>query len=134
MAARNRVCYLCGAHYDYCPTCSQDSSKPTLLTTYCSQNCADIFRICMEHSMGLRTTEEAQKQLKNLDLSRQNHFMESIRNEFDKIMAEEIELDDPVELQEEVKTEPVKNDNFNSKKSFKNFMNYNTREVVKKKK
>ena len=28
MGRRSRECYLCGAKYSYCPTCSQDKMKP----------------------------------------------------------------------------------------------------------
>ena len=45
----NRTCIICGKQYHYCPTCGEDSSKPTWYLIFDSQNCHDIYDVCTQY-------------------------------------------------------------------------------------
>lgn len=128
---RNRTCYLCGRDYQYCPSCTEDRYRPAFMSAYCSQDCADIFDICTRYNMGVVTKEDAKEALLTKDLSRRENFKDCVKNDLNHILTvnpEEIVIEEPkVDA-------PKSEEKIPEKKSFKNFMNYNTREVVKKKK
>lgn len=74
MAKRDRVCYLCGEKYQYCPTCGNDRLKPSWMSQFHSENCKNIFEICTKFNMELITKEEAANELKKCDLSNKENF------------------------------------------------------------
>ena len=103
MGRRQRECYLCGSKYQYCPTCSQDRTKPSWMSEFHSENCKDIFDICTRFNMQMLTKDEATSAIEKCDLSNKLNFRKSVQNtlynllKVDDIVLEEnnfvVELD-----------------------------------------
>lgn len=89
MGKRNRVCLLCGTKYEYCPTCTQDKTKPAFMAEFHSESCKNIFEICTRFNMGLMSKVEAQEALASCDLSHRANFKPFVQRDLDKIFAEE---------------------------------------------
>ena len=97
MARRQRECYLCGSQYNYCPTCSQDRTKPAWMAEFHSENCKDIFDICTRFNMQLLTKEEAVKALEKCDLSNKLNFRPSVQNTLSNLLkVEEVIAEDSI--------------------------------------
>jgi len=92
MAKRDRKCYLCGTKYKYCPTCSDDKMKPTWMAEFHSENCKNIFEICTEFNLELKSKTEAQEALLNCDFSNQENFKSYVQRDLENIFAEEPKL------------------------------------------
>ena len=89
MGRRSRECYLCGAKYEYCPTCTQDKMKPTWMAEFHSENCKTIFEICTRFNMKLITKTEAKAALKECDLSNKANFKECVKRDLSVILKED---------------------------------------------
>ena len=89
MGRRTRECFLCGEKYNYCPTCSQDKTKPTWMAEFHDENCKDIFSICTRFNMQLFTKEEAREAIETCDLSNKENFKDSVKRDLANIFAEE---------------------------------------------
>ena len=89
MGRRNRECYLCGEDYLYCPTCSQDRTKPTWMAEFHSESCKNIFDICTRFNMGMLSKMEAQGELSACDLSNKANFKSFVKRDIEVIFAEE---------------------------------------------
>lgn len=64
----NRICYLCGQKYSYCPNCNEDVYKPSWYAMWCSENCKEIDNILAAHTVGQISISEAKEMLVNLNL------------------------------------------------------------------
>lgn len=96
MGRRNRSCYLCGESYQYCPTCSQDRTKPAWMAEFHSENCKNIFDICTRFNMKMFTKDEAKKAIEKCDLSNKLNFRPSVQNTLSNILkVDEILLESP---------------------------------------
>jgi len=80
MGRKSRECYLCGESYKYCPTCTNDRTKPVWMAEFHSENCKDIFDICTRFNMEMLTKEEAQSAIEKCDLSNKLNFRPSVQN------------------------------------------------------
>ena len=89
MGRRTRTCYLCGETYKYCPTCSQDRTKPSWMAEFHSENCKTIFDICTRFNMQMMSKEEAQDALNVCDLTNKANFKSYVQHDLDVIFAEE---------------------------------------------
>ena len=89
MARRDRECYLCGAKYEYCPTCYQDRLKPSYMADFHEENCRNIFDICTRFNMELMSKEEAKAALEKCDLSNKANFKSYVQRDLANIFAEE---------------------------------------------
>lgn len=89
MGRRDRNCYLCGEHYQYCPTCSNDRMKPAYMATFHSENCKNIFDICTRFNMNIMSKAEAQEALNACDLSNKANFKSYVQRDLENIFAEE---------------------------------------------
>lgn len=77
----NRTCVVCQTKYHYCGNCSDTHNpKETWRNIYCSENCMNIFDVLSAHAFGHITDAEANKKLKELDISKVKDF----RNDFKK--------------------------------------------------
>ena len=43
--AHERICVVCGKHYEYCKNCSQYAHLPTWMYAYCSEPCKETYLI-----------------------------------------------------------------------------------------
>lgn len=89
MAARTRECYLCGEKYRYCPSCSQDKYKPAWMANFHSEDCKNIFQICTDFNLGIKTKHEAQVALEQCDLSNKENFKSYVQYDLGNIFAVE---------------------------------------------
>lgn len=89
MAKRDRNCYLCNEHYEYCPNCSQDRMKPSWMSAFHSENCKNIFDICTRFNMQLMSKAEAQDALCACDLSNKENFKSYVQHDLENIFAED---------------------------------------------
>lgn len=98
-----RKCYNCGKIYSYCPDCSDDRSKPAIMSTFHDQNCADIFDTCVKFNMGLISKEEAKEMLSCCDLKEKSSFRKDVQRDIKAIFAENkkrIEQVEPKKVEE----------------------------------
>lgn len=91
MGRRTRECYLCGSKYNYCPTCSQDRTKPSWMAEFHSENCKDIFDICTRFNMQFFTKDEAKSAIEKCDLSNKLNFRPSVQNTLSNLLKVEEE-------------------------------------------
>lgn len=84
-----RKCYLCGEKYKYCSTCSDDKSKPSWMSEFHSESCKNIFQICTDFNLGLKTKSEAKEALEKCDLSNKENFKSYIQHDLENIFVEE---------------------------------------------
>ena len=89
MARRQRKCYLCGEKYQYCPTCSQDRSKPAWMNEFHSESCKDIFDICTRFNMNIMSKTEAQEALNSCDLTNKSNFKSYVQHDLEVIFADD---------------------------------------------
>ena len=82
----NRTCKVCGEQYYFCPTCAKAPVSEKYKTMFCSKNCYDIFYTLSRLAVGTINKSEAKEIFYSLDLSKQNKFSESIKNDVDEIM------------------------------------------------
>lgn len=98
MGRRNRSCYLCGESYQYCPTCSQDRTKPAWMAEFHSENCKNIFDICTRFNMKMFTKDEAKEAIEQCDLSNKENFRPSVQRTLSNLLKveENIFTEDPI--------------------------------------
>lgn len=83
MARGQRICFVDGTHYRYCPSCREFDPNQTWRMLYCSQNCWDIEELWEKYFRdGLITREEAEEIAKTLDFSNIANFREQIKADF----------------------------------------------------
>ena len=99
--AKARTCYLCGATYKYCPTCSSGRTKPAYMAQFHSESCKNIFEICTNYNAGLISKAEAQEALAACDLSDRANFKAYVQRDLDNIFA----TDEAIEPSHEVVNE-----------------------------
>ena len=85
MARKERECYLCGAEYRYCGTCSNDRMKPAWMSEFHNENCKNIFDICTRFNMNLISKIEAQDALKACDISKKENFKPYVQRDLENI-------------------------------------------------
>ena len=64
----NRTCIICGKSYHFCPTCGEDSGKPSWYFIFDDKNCHDIYETCVAYRDKNITIAEAQKRIKELNI------------------------------------------------------------------
>lgn len=88
MGKDNRICYLCGQKYSYCPTCSDDVYKPSWYAMWCNEHCKDIDQVLASHTVGVIDIKEAKQKLLSLNLDFDNmQIKEDIRVHLDEILS-----------------------------------------------
>ena len=112
MAKNNRTCANCGKRYHYCPTCTEDQNKPTWMSSYCSENCKNLFVGATDYFAGLISKEKAKDIVYSADLKNINKFhhgvvkfINTIKSMFDE---KEKKTQDNVELKEQNKQKILK--------------------------
>lgn len=88
MGKDNRICYLCGEKYSYCPTCSEDTFKPSWYSMWCSEYCKDVDQILAAHTVKVISIEEAKQKLLDLNLDFDKMKMNNdIREHLNEILS-----------------------------------------------
>lgn len=70
--AGKRKCIVCGAEYDYCPNCNNEQPRWRFL--FDTKNCNDIWEVFNDYRTGQMNATQADKALKQLDLSKEADF------------------------------------------------------------
>lgn len=83
----NRKCIICQREYHYCPTCGEDSGKPSWYAIFHNQNCHDIYDICVGYRDKEISTDEAYNKLTKIDLSNLEDFNEGTKGQIKEILA-----------------------------------------------
>lgn len=73
----NRTCCICSKQYSYCPNCAEDSLKPIYLTSFCSENCKNIYTACARYNAKQINKKEAKTLLSRCDISDFNNYTDS---------------------------------------------------------
>ena len=119
----NRTCIICKTSYHYCPTCGEDSGKPSWYAIFDGQNCHDIYEVCTQYRDKIVDSNTAYDLISKLDISKIDNFAESTRLQIEEIMQLHKEVINPSIVEEE-KVEPVKKNvsnvnNINNTKQYK---------------
>lgn len=70
--AGKRKCCVCGAEYDYCPNCNDEQPRWRFL--FDTQNCNRIWDVFNDYRTGQKDATQAEKALRQLDLSNEKDF------------------------------------------------------------
>lgn len=106
MGNKERMCSVCKCNYKYCPSCKDDSKKPTWLFAFCSENCRNIYNITSAFEDKQLVDIEAKKKLEKLDLSRKEYFGTSYKNSIASIMKAKTQI---VKKENKTDIKPVNN-------------------------
>lgn len=82
----NRTCIICKTTYHYCPTCGEDSGKPSWYHIFDGQNCYDIYEVCTQYRDKIIDAETAYNLISKLDLSKIDAFAESTKLQIEEII------------------------------------------------
>lgn len=94
----NRKCIICNCEYHYCPTCSEDSEKPTWYFIFHNKNCHDIYDVCTQYRDKEIDAEKANEILSSLDLSDIENFEETTRLQIEEIMKTKVTKNSKLEV------------------------------------
>ena len=90
MAKPNRQCLCCQTKYNYCPSCSRaDAVKPAWFSEFCSEACMTLWSTLTKHNMSMLSKEEAKAIILNLDLKPIDTYVDCVKRDYNKVMAEE---------------------------------------------
>lgn len=84
--ATQKKCIVCGKTYEYCPHCNKGSKNDRWKSSYCSENCRDIFHTCSNFEGKLLSQEEAFNKLNGLNI-KSIDVKKSVKGSVDRIMA-----------------------------------------------
>lgn len=99
----NRICVCCSTEYRYCNSCSEDKTKPSWYSIYCSENCKKLFHATSSYFAKTASIEEIKVRFDDCDLSYKHKlkpkFIEAIDNVYNVETKTEIlnEVTDAVE-------------------------------------
>ena len=108
----NAKCAICGTPYHMCMSCGKD--KGLVWKRFCdTPEHYKIYQVVHGYTTGLYTKAEANKKLKNIDLSDIDKLRENIRNILNEIMnyskkTNDVVDESPVDEAEDVEPEPAK--------------------------
>ena len=83
----NRSCIICNKSYRYCPTCGEDSDKPTWYFIFDRQNWHDIYEVCTQYRDGKIDIQEAYEKVSKLDISDLDNFPTVTQSQIKEIIA-----------------------------------------------
>lgn len=86
MSKNNRVCFLCGQNYHYCPTCYPDTNKPSWYAMWCSEECKKLDNILAAHTMKHITTKEAKEKIEELKLKDIKFSDDNVKRHYNNII------------------------------------------------
>lgn len=98
MAKYTQICLLCKQTYEYCGGCSKYKNLPTYMTTFCSQNCKDIYQTMADFENGKISKDKAELKLAGLDTIRHMFYTNSFASSYKKI----VESDEDASKKDEV--------------------------------
>lgn len=119
MAKTNKICFLCGTKYHYCPTCNSDINKPSWYAMWCSEQCKDLDRILAAHTTKQISTEEAKDKIKDLKLKNIKFNDENVERHYNEIMSYKDKIEENVKVENNSKVTTTTTTNSASVKTIK---------------
>lgn len=90
MAIKERKCLSCTTAYKYCPDCSRvDKLAPAWKAQFCSESCATLWTTLTKFGMDRLTKSEAKSIISELDLKPIDCYVDCVKRDYAKVMAEE---------------------------------------------
>jgi hypothetical protein len=87
---KNKRCLACGEKFSYCPDCSRiDKLKPAWASQFCVESCATLWTTLTKFGMSMITKSEAKEIISALDLKPIDVYVECVKRDYSKVMAEE---------------------------------------------
>lgn len=87
--SNKRNCVICGAEYEYCPSCKKYNHLPRWMFLFDNQNCKDIYEIINQYDAKVIDKTEAKTKLAELDITKKESFADSFRKMIDEILVDE---------------------------------------------
>lgn len=119
---KNKQCLACGEKFSYCPSCSRvDKLAPAWKSQFCSEPCMTLWTTLTKFGMNYLSKHEAKEIISALDLKPIDAYVECVKRDYAKVMAEEkkpkrgkraemqIIIDEAMNLPKEVVVELVEN-------------------------
>ena len=104
MRKPNRKCVICGHEYFYCTSGCQDSlGKPSWMTSFCCDNCKQIYEVVAKYNFDKTTAKDARIILDSCDLSKKEKFTPATQ----RLIAEIYDTADIQEVDEFVNTTEI---------------------------
>lgn len=101
--ATPRICCVDKTKYEFCPHCNKVSFDEMWKTTFCSENCRDIYKLATSYTHNKISSVDAKAKLDTLDISNINNFADSIK----AVVYELNATSTPTPVVEEVSVEPT---------------------------
>lgn len=114
----NKKCIICGKTYSYCPSCNHDVNKPSWYMIFDSENCKNIYDICVDYRDGVIDKQVAYEKLKDCDLSGLKDFASSTKKQIEEILNCKSTTTVDKTIKENKKDEKTNEDNKKSAKVF----------------
>lgn len=86
--AAPRKCVICKTEYSYCPHCGKDDPTKTWMTTFCSENCREIYKVCNEFTHKRITANQAKKKLDKYEVGDYEKYAPTISSAIKEIMIQ----------------------------------------------
>ncbi len=83
-----RICYTCGAEYDYCPGCARSAGQPEWMLLWDNEECKDVFEILSAYNMGLADGKDVKEVLDNYGAT-PSKYTPKIRKQLQKAIQPE---------------------------------------------
>lgn len=103
----NRTCIICGKSYHFCPTCGEDSGKPSWYFIFDDKNCHDIYETCVAYRDKNITIAEAQKRIKELNIDGLDNFADATKEQIKEIMSYKSEAIKTVDKSDVIKSKDM---------------------------
>lgn len=84
---KNRTCIICHQDYHFCPTCGEDAGKPTWYSVFDSENCHDIYEICVGYRDKVLSAKDAYERISKLDISGLEDFNATTAGQIKEIIS-----------------------------------------------
>lgn len=100
MARRDRKCICCESKYKYCPTCSQDKSKPSYLATFCGEECMTLWTTATKYNMEMLTKPEAKEIIESLELKEKSAYVACVQRDLEVILEPEVVIEEATQVED----------------------------------
>lgn len=87
---KNKKCLACRTSYSHCPGCSRaDRLAPAWKSQFCDEDCMNLWMALTRYNMNILTKNEAKEIISKINLKPIDSYVECVRRDYDKVMAEE---------------------------------------------
>lgn len=108
MASTTKHCKICGAQYDYCPTCGRDINKPKWYISFDRAECKKLFDILAANGSGQTSNEKTLDELKAMNYKSMKIVNQGVLNHISRIENAQSDIKDVNTVVEAVDVTPAK--------------------------